>query len=161
MTTSTTFCSGRGFAIADLRGRAFVLLAFLCMYWAQPAWTQDIRGGGDDVQPGPDVGVPDIPVPGPDRIPVSTLSGTVFLDRDGNGVRIEDEPGRAGVELVLESLGVELDRTVTDEKGDYFFEGVPSDETYVIRVAKPLRDAVVTALPAEQAENRGNDVVVR
>ena len=121
MTTSTTFCSGRGFAIADLRGKAFVLLAFLCMYWAQPAWAQDIRGGGDVAQPDPDIAVPDIPVPGPGEIPVSTLRGTVFLDRDGNGVRIEDEPGRPGVEVILESFGVELDRTVTDAKGDYFF----------------------------------------
>ncbi|MEC9352363.1 MAG: SdrD B-like domain-containing protein [Planctomycetota bacterium] len=161
MTTSTTFCSGRGFAIADLRGRAFVLLAFLCMYWAQPAWAQDIRGGGDVAQPDPDIAVPDIPVPGPGEIPVSTLRGTVFLDRDGNGVRIEDEPGRPGVEVILESFGVELDRTVTDAKGDYFFEGVPSDETYVIRVAKPLRDAVVTAVPAEYAESEGNDMFVR
>ena len=161
MTTSKFFGGARGFAIADLRRRAFVLLAFLCMYWAQPAWAQDIRGGGDDVQPGPEIGVPDIPVPGPDRVPVSTLSGTVFLDHDGNGVRVEDEPGRAGVELVLESLGVELDRTVTDEKGDYFFEGVPSDETYVIRIAKPLRDAIVTSVPQERAVDRGDDVVVR
>ena len=98
MTTSKFFGGARGFAIADLRRRAFVLLAFLCMYWAQPAWAQDIRGGGDDVQPGPEIGVPDIPVPGPDRVPVSTLSGTVFLD-------LQNEPSSARAVTVFGGTG--------------------------------------------------------
>ena len=162
MTTSKFFGGVRGFAIAGISGRAFFLLAFLCLFWSQPGWAQDARGGGEvGVQPGPVGEVPNIPVPEPGRIPVATLRGTVFLDRDGNGSRAEDEPGREGVEVVLESLGVELDRTVTDGKGDYSFAEVPSDETYVIRVAKPLRGAVVNAVSAEQAENRGDDRFVR
>ena len=109
MTTSTTLCRGRGFATADLRARAFVLLAFFYLCWAQAAWAQDIKEvGAVGPQPGPVIGVPEIPIPGPGRIPVSSLSGTVFLDRDGNGRRVEDEPGRDGVEVVLESQGVEI-----------------------------------------------------
>jgi len=109
------------------------------MYWAQPGWSQ-IRPGGEVVEgPVEVIEGPANPIPGPGRDPISSLRGTVFLDRDGNGVRVEDEPGRPGVEVLLESDGVEIDRVLTDEKGEYSFTNLPSDQTYVIRVVKSVR----------------------
>ena len=67
MTTSKFFGGVRGFAIAGTSGRAFFLLAFFCLFWAQPGRGQDARGAGEvGVQAGPVGEVPNIPIPEPE-----------------------------------------------------------------------------------------------
>ncbi len=75
--------------------------------------------------------------------PFSSISGTLFNDTDGNGLRGTTETGRAYVGVTLkDSNDVVIDRTTTDWDGTYQFD--VADGMYQIEVSKP-RDAAFTA----------------
>ncbi|MBC7632444.1 SdrD B-like domain-containing protein, partial [Aeromicrobium sp.] len=61
----------------------------------------------------------------------STLNGTVFNDRDGNGVRNGDEPGIPGIGVVIVWRGPTGDvtlRAITDADGNWQLPTLPSGE---------------------------------
>lgn len=66
--------------------------------------------------------------------PASVLRGVKYDDRDGDGIRDDDEPGLAGwvVELVEASNGDVVSTAVTDSTGAYEFAGV-SEGDYLLR----------------------------
>ena len=59
------------------------------------------------------------------------ISGTSFLDSNGNGVKDEGEPGRAGVAIQLSRDGSVINATTTLEDGSYAFRNL-SPGTYSI-----------------------------
>ncbi|MFO1430472.1 MAG: SdrD B-like domain-containing protein [Candidatus Competibacteraceae bacterium] len=65
----------------------------------------------------------------------NTIGGTLWKDRNGNGVLDASEPGRlAGVTLVLlDNIGNVVATTITDASGNYSFTGLP-DGTYKVDV---------------------------
>ncbi len=71
--------------------------------------------------------------------PASVLRGVKFDDRDGDGIRDDDEPGLAGwvVELVDASNGDVISTAVTDSTGTYEFTGV-TDGEYLLREVQQL-----------------------
>ncbi len=82
-----------------------------------------------------------------------TLSGTVYLDSNGNGVRDSTEPGIAGVTVTLtgiDSNGQSVNRTqVTNANGQYRFEDLqaagPAGYTVTEQLAQP--NAPGTTMP--------------
>jgi LPXTG-motif cell wall-anchored protein len=64
----------------------------------------------------------------------ASLSGTVFLDLNGDGVRTYPEPGLAGVTVdLVDASGVQIDTTTTNADGGYGFGGLPPG-TYTVEV---------------------------
>jgi len=64
----------------------------------------------------------------------SSLAGSVYIDRNRNGQRDANEPGLRQVEIRLSGT---VDRTVlTNEAGNYFFDGLPAG-TYNIFEVQP------------------------
>lgn len=63
------------------------------------------------------------------------LGDTIFLDADGSGLQTASEPGLAGVTVYLYDItGTSLlATTVTDDLGQYLFEGL-ADDSYVVVV---------------------------
>jgi len=60
----------------------------------------------------------------------SSLSGTVWLDEDLDGILDIEETGLTGVQVELISNGVVIATTVSDANGDYSFAGIlPGDYT--------------------------------
>ncbi len=52
-----------------------------------------------------------------------SISGTAFNDRNGDGIRAEDEPGLPGWTVILEHEGKEV-RTTTNDSGRYIFNNL-------------------------------------
>jgi hypothetical protein len=86
--------------------------------------------------------------------PAGVITGSVFFDRNGNGVREAGETGIAGLTVYLDMRGDgQYHRgdpyTVTNEKGEYVFRGLPLNRAYQVRQLTPqfmaqtfpLRDA--------------------
>ena len=64
----------------------------------------------------------------------ASLSGSVWLDLNGDVVRSFPEPGLAGVTVnLLDDAGVEIDTTVTNADGGYGFSGLEPG-TYTVEV---------------------------
>ncbi len=66
------------------------------------------------------------------------ISGVVFLDRNGNGVREAGEPGLAGLTVFIDMHGDGAFHpgdpyTVTNDKGEYVFLNLPLNRTYQVR----------------------------
>lgn len=72
----------------------------------------------------------------------SALTGSVYLDLDGDGTRDTGEPGRAAVQLTLRTEATILDATVTDADGTWTFNNVPAGT--VTLVVEPPNDLVIT-----------------
>lgn len=70
------------------------------------------------------------------------ITGNVWLDLDGDGVRSDAEPGRADVSITLRTSATILDATMTDEDGTWSFGNVQPG-TYTVVVEAPI-DLVVT-----------------
>ncbi len=69
---------------------------------------------------------------------LSSISGSVYLDLDFDGLAGVGEPGIAGVEVVLEDADRrEVDRAVTDENGVYEFVPLAAGP-YFVREVQPL-----------------------
>jgi hypothetical protein len=70
-----------------------------------------------------------------------SISGTVFLDPDGSGVREPGEPGLANVVIrLLDSNGNVLATTTTDAQGHYSFTdqtGIPGTGVFTVQVVLP------------------------
>ncbi|HNU52412.1 MAG TPA: SdrD B-like domain-containing protein [Verrucomicrobiota bacterium] len=67
---------------------------------------------------------------------VGQISGTVFEDRDGNGLRGDSEPGLGGVTVTL--VGTQPDRSaVTSANGAYGFNDVPAGSYTVVESDPP------------------------
>ncbi|MEM7662364.1 MAG: SdrD B-like domain-containing protein [Pseudomonadota bacterium] len=65
------------------------------------------------------------------------LLGSVYVDLDGDGVRDENEPGIADVEIILlDAGGTEVARTTTGPDGSYTFENLSAGD-YTIREVQP------------------------
>jgi hypothetical protein len=74
-------------------------------------------------------------------IPPSSVTGSVYLDLDGDGTLNAQDHGLAGVLVYLDVNGSGVPapneyRTLTDAQGNYSFPMVPSS-TYTVRVALP------------------------
>ncbi|MEA4811228.1 MAG: SdrD B-like domain-containing protein [Anaerolineaceae bacterium] len=73
----------------------------------------------------------------PTATPTWKLGDFVWEDLNKNGIQDSDEPGIAGVEVVLKNAKNEqIDSTLTDEKGHYQFEGLVNGE-YTVVFIKP------------------------
>ena len=84
------------------------------------------------------------------------MSGVVWTD-DGDGVRGEQEPVTAGVQVGLYSLNrVRVSETVTSEDGRYFFEAEPG--TYRISIEAPSQHGFTVPRAGDDA-TRDSDVV--
>jgi hypothetical protein len=85
---------------------------------------------------------------------VGDISGAVFLDRNGNGVRDPNEAGVAGLTVFLDMHGDGVFHpgdpyTVTNAKGEYVFQNLPLNRTYQVR---PVRQQyMVQTYPQKDA----------
>jgi len=75
------------------------------------------------------------PVPG-------DISGVVFLDRNGNGIRDPGDPGIPGLTVFIDRHGDGLfhpddPQATTNERGEYVFHGLPLNRTYQVRPVPP------------------------
>jgi uncharacterized repeat protein (TIGR01451 family) len=69
---------------------------------------------------------------------VGDISGLIFLDRNGNGVREAGETGIAGMTVFIDMHGdgrfhPDDPYTVTNEQGEYVFRNLPLNRTYQVR----------------------------
>ena len=88
------------------------------------------------------------------------VTGTVWLDLDGDGERDDGEPGRGDVQVTLRTSASILDATTTTADGSWSFAGVQPG-TYDVLVEAPI-DHVVTGgtLPElDTADGRGTVTV--
>ncbi|MBS3940765.1 MAG: carboxypeptidase regulatory-like domain-containing protein [Actinobacteria bacterium] len=77
-------------------------------------------------------------------LPVGTVSGYLFVDLDGDGVRSEGEPPLAGLTVNL-MVGGDVDATtVSAADGFYLFEGAPDGATVEVQAAgySPTSDPI-------------------
>jgi hypothetical protein len=110
------------------------------------------RGVGPDEPGDPGVGDPGVGDPGVG----GAVTGTMFLDRNGNGVLDVGERPIDGLVMELRS-SIHIDTALTDDDGRFVFEGLEPDETYSLRpieidhldVIPP--DTRIVRLRAEQA----------
>jgi hypothetical protein len=70
-----------------------------------------------------------------------SITGTVFFDPDGNGVRESGESGIAGITVnLLDSTGAVIASTTTDANGKYSFTdqtGIPGTERFSLSINVP------------------------
>ena len=72
------------------------------------------------------------------EIPPSSLSGSVFVDLNGNSIRDQGEPPIAGVTLTLvNSAGAVVGTAQTDAQGNYSFTGLRGATTRFGRPSLP------------------------
>jgi uncharacterized repeat protein (TIGR01451 family) len=72
---------------------------------------------------------------------VGDISGAIFLDRNGNGIRDPGEPGVAGQTVFIDMHGDGVFHlgdpyTVTNARGEYVFQNLPINRTYQVRPVK-------------------------
>ncbi len=72
-----------------------------------------------------------------------TVSGAVWLDLDGDGVRDAEDPGRAGVPVTLRTAATILDATVSAADGSWTFGNV-APGSYTVVVNPPIDHRVTT-----------------
>ena len=70
------------------------------------------------------------------------ISGVVFLDRNGNGIRDPGDPGIPGLTVFIDRHGDGLfhpddPQATTNDKGEYVFHGLPLNRTYQVRAVAP------------------------
>jgi uncharacterized protein (DUF2345 family) len=95
-------------------------------------------GGYDGYQP-----------PGPNAPVTGSVSGTIFFDADGDGVRDPGEPGMPGVSVVVTASDGTTFLVTTDSNGNYFVSNVPLGPTTV--------DVVEQTLPPGLTQTAGTD----
>jgi uncharacterized repeat protein (TIGR01451 family) len=105
-----------------------------------------IPGMAPPAPPGPVGPAPgDDPLPAPGEVPPAPggevppgVSGTVFVDRDGGGVRDAGEPGVPGVRVTVQPVsGGASVAAVTGPDGTYALPGLPAGEYLVTQVQQP------------------------
>lgn len=70
--------------------------------------------------------------------PPTSVSGTVYLDNDGDGIQDPDERGIEGVTIELkDASGTRVATTQTDDDGNYYFGGLRGGQ-YTIFETQPL-----------------------
>ncbi|WP_068260996.1 SdrD B-like domain-containing protein [Rubripirellula obstinata] len=78
----------------------------------------------------------------------STVSGTVYVDINNNGIQEENEPGIPSVELNLFPQGIGVDVpfvATTDENGAYLFEDLPAGSYDLLQIQPvDFRDGIET-----------------
>jgi hypothetical protein len=92
----------------------------------------DVVGGSTGTSPSPP------PPPPPPTTATGTITGTIWRDDNGNGVREAGEPAlpnfQAWVDLDGDGLRESTDRTViTNTSGNYTIANLPAGRTYVVR----------------------------
>ncbi len=66
------------------------------------------------------------------------VSGTVYLDANGNGIKDDDESGISGVTVkAVDADGREYPEQTTDENGQYSFKSLPGNKSVTITVLNP------------------------
>ena len=70
------------------------------------------------------------------------ISGVVFLDRNGNGIREPGDSGIPGLTVFIDRHGDGLfhpddPQATTNDKGEYVFHGLPLNRTYQVRPLTP------------------------
>jgi len=74
-------------------------------------------------------------------VPACSIGDTVWSDLNANGVRDIDEPGVPNVVVILYVLEVanlvEIERTFTDQNGEYHFPGLDASLTYRVQFQLP------------------------
>src|SRR5262249_45341665 len=90
----------------------------------------------------------------------AAISGTVFNDANGNGVRDFRESGMAGLTVqLLDDSGQVIASTVTDRMGRYrfdIFNGIEGPGTYSVQVVIPAGDSLTTAEPTPMQITKGD-----
>ncbi|MFN3257496.1 MAG: SdrD B-like domain-containing protein [Ilumatobacter sp.] len=126
------------------------------------AQTYGLAGGADDPQPTVQLNLP----AGASRDDVDfgytgsgVIGDTVYLDFDGDGVQGDDEPGVPGQRVTLVGDNGVVDSTVTDENGNYRFEGLP-DGTYTVTVDGGITDAATNTGDPDGGETNTSTVVL-
>ena len=76
--------------------------------------------------------------------PPGAMSGLVWDDQNGDGLRNDDEPGMAGIQLILKQGDEEIASLTTDEAGQYAFAELIAGE-YTLAVVNAPDDAQPTA----------------
>jgi hypothetical protein len=79
-------------------------------------------------------------------VPEGTVRGCVFHDRNGDGIREENEPGLRGMRVRLDD-GRE---TLTDEKGEYRFRSVWGRHALVRIMTEPIEAELAATTPVVQ-----------
>jgi subtilisin-like proprotein convertase family protein/protocatechuate 3,4-dioxygenase beta subunit len=89
----------------------------------------------------------------------TTISGQKFEDRDGDGVKDNNEPGLSGWTIQLDqgANGTVDQTTTTDGNGDYSFSGLAAG-TYRVREAQQNGWVQTTNNPADIIVNTGNTI---
>ncbi len=88
-----------------------------------------------------------------DQVGDGALTGLVFVDGNGNGVRDEGEAGIAGIVVTIKPVNGTLSRqSTTDATGAYQFTNLPLD-TYTISVVLPGGFRVTTTTSLTQVTN--------
>ncbi|APG61678.1 hypothetical protein LPB140_01190 [Sphingorhabdus lutea] len=90
--------------------------------------------------------------------PVSSVTGTVFTDVNGDGVLGPDEPRRAGWIVEIMKDGVVVATTTTDANGDYRVDGLLSGPGYDIVFRNPENNVVYDKIEGVNLVN--NTVVI-
>ncbi|MFK7919557.1 MAG: SdrD B-like domain-containing protein [Ilumatobacter sp.] len=83
-----------------------------------------------------------------------SIAGTVILDVDGNEAQNGDEPGLAGIRIVLlDDEGNEIRETTTDVNGDYSFPGLPAGTFTVVVDETTLPDGVTATFDTDGGDD--------
>lgn len=99
---------------------------------------QVIFGGYDGYRPA-----------GPTSPSTGAVTGTIFLDSDGDGVRDPGEPGMPGVSVIVTASNGQTFLVTTDANGNYFVPNVPTGPATV--------DVVNSTLPPGLTQTAGTD----
>ena len=91
----------------------------------------------------------------PTPIPTYTLSGTVFFDYNGNGLRDEGEPPIEGVPISVGGLN-----TTSGPEGSYSLAGVPAGRRRIMVDAHDSFTYIVPSVVDARPLTRGLDIVV-
>ncbi|MDD1752797.1 MAG: hypothetical protein LUQ38_06900 [Methanotrichaceae archaeon] len=75
-----------------------------------------------------------------------SISGTIFMDMNGNGVREADETGLPGWNILLVVGGIAFNATSTGQDGSYRFENLPQG-TYILKEVE--KEGWIQTAPAE------------
>ncbi|HEY1376791.1 MAG TPA: SdrD B-like domain-containing protein, partial [Gemmataceae bacterium] len=147
--------------LSDLQSRGLLIPGHTYRFYVMVHDGDQNKVGGDAGQASFNYTLPAPPNPS------ASLSGSVYLDLNFNGARDQDEPGIAGVTIILtgtDSLGnVVTQTTFTDDSGNYTFANLQPG-TYQVFEVQPQDyidglDAVGTVNGSSRGSLVANDTI--